>query len=109
MGSMDIKTVFVLALLTAGPIHAEQVMRTEMPCLPGTVAIREFAIRYEETPLWSGGAYIMALSPQSGAVQPINGSVFFTVNQNTGTWSLFFSLDQNTACLLASGTAFLPE
>ena len=109
MGSMDIKTVVVLAMLTAGPVSSEQIMLTEMPCLPGTVAMREFAIRYEETPLWSGGAHIMALSPSAGTMQPTSGPVFFTVNQNTGTWSLFFGLDQNTACLLASGTAFLPE
>lgn len=98
-----------LVALTAGPLLAEQIMLTEIPCLPGTVAMREFAIRYNETPLWSGGAYIMALSPSAGTMQPMDGPVFFTVNQTTGTWSLFFGLDQNTICLLASGTAFLPE
>ena len=106
---MIARSITAVFCLTAGPVVAEQIMLTEMPCLPGTVAMREFAIRYREEPLWGGGAYIMALSPSAGTMQPMDGPVFFTVNQTTGTWSLFFGLDADTVCLLASGTGFAPE
>jgi hypothetical protein len=103
------RSITAVFCLTAGPVLAEQILLTEMPCLPGAMAVGEFAIRYREEPLWGGGAYVMALDPSKESMQPTGGPVFFTVNQNTGTWSLFFGLDADTVCLLASGTGFTPE
>ena len=105
------KQFFLTAILalTAGPIPAETFLYTESPCLPSTDALKKFAVTYEEEPLFSGTGFAMVLTPYSEESIPVTGPVFFTVNQTTGTWTLFFAPDPETLCLLSSGTAFEPE
>ena len=101
---------FLLFLsLTAGPAIAETYMFTESPCLPGAEAVKQFSSIYQEDPLFSGIGFAMVLTPYSKDSIPVNGPVFFTVNQTTSTWSLFFAPDLDTLCLIASGTGFEPQ
>lgn len=106
---MDLKFLYSVLLLTAGPIHAQTSLFTESPCLPISVAFGEFAIPYGEEPLFSGNGFTMVLTPYSEESIPAVGPVFFTVNQTTGTWSMFWSPDPETLCLLSSGNSFEPE
>lgn len=43
---------------------------------------------------------------QSG--QPYNGGMLFSVNQDTGTWSLISLWPDGTACMVGSGENFSP-
>lgn len=103
------KTLTLAVALTAGPALAETYMFTESICLPGAEALKQFAAGYQEEPLFSGMGFTMALTPYSKDSIPIPGPVFFTVNQNTNTWSLFFAPDPDTLCLLIAGSGFQPE
>lgn len=104
------KFIFAATLgLTAGPALAETYMFTENLCLPGSEALTQFSATYQEEPLFSGIGFTMVLTPYSKDSIPITGPVFFTVNQETSTWSLFFAPDSETLCLLVSGTGFQPE
>lgn len=106
--SLFVKSLLLaLALLTAGPSHSQTSIFTESICLPTLNAMREFAIAYDELPLFSGLGLSMIVSQNTS--NPVYVPVFFTVNQETGTWSLFLGVTPDTACLWASGTNFTIE
>lgn len=99
----------VICGLTAGPTLAQTSLFTESPCLPVDSAFNQFAIPYEEKPLFAGTGFTMVLTPYAKEGIPAAGPVFFTVNQTTGTWSMFWSPDPETLCLISSGNGFEPE
>jgi len=105
---MVLKTIAIVGI-TAGPTLAQTSLFTESPCLPIAGAFNEFAIPYQEEPLFSGNGFKMVLTPYADEGIPAAGPVFFTVNQTTGTWSMFWSPDPETLCLISNGNGFEPE
>ena len=106
---MVLKTAAVLVIATAGPAHSKQTVFTEIICLPIEQAMIQLAGQYGEQPLFSAEVHLFASPTQTRPTVPTSGPVLFTVNQTTGSWSLFYAVSQDTACLLASGRGFVPE
>jgi hypothetical protein len=98
-----------LAALTAGPAYSQVLLTTESLCLDSPAALLEFAIQYDEEPLFSGLGSVQLVTDLDKPSQQILGGVFFTVNQDTGSWSLFFTPEPGITCLLGNGRDFTPE
>ena len=105
---MVLRTAAV-AILTAGPALADQTVFSEMLCMQTVQALNDLAVKYGETPLFTGTVFLFASGTQSQPTEPTAGPVLFTVNQTTGSWSLFYAIGPETTCLLASGRDFIPE
>lgn len=106
---MVLKNLCTAIVLTAGPASADQTVFNEMLCLPTVQALNDLAAEYGEIPLFTGTVYLFATGNPNQPAQPTAGPVLFTVNQTTGSWSLFYAVSANTSCLLASGRDFIPE
>jgi hypothetical protein len=70
-------------------------------CIPFDLAIAT-AAEYGEQLLFTG------VGAQFYQGIPINGGMFFFVNQETGTWSLVNVYGDGYACLINAGSEFAP-
>jgi hypothetical protein len=60
-------------------------------------------VRYEEKMLFTG-----LILQQHISRQPVEGQMAFTVNQDTGSWTLIHLFPNGVACMVANGTKFEP-
>lgn len=99
---------YVLAFVIGLPVIANaqeeqsQLFYTRQECNTAEQMFLE-SISYGEQPLFVGGGITIAADGT-----PYVGDVVFTVNQDTGTWSLFTRYGDNILCLTAVGIAFEP-
>lgn len=96
--------VYSTILLTSTVSAQEQVppFISAQPCAPmQEVAVQ--TLQYKEETLFKG---MMLQRHASG--QYVNSSMVFTVNQDTGTWSLISLYDNGYACMVANGSQFEP-
>lgn len=95
------KTVAALCLLTT-PTYAQGVVFTAEQFCSSHAIIQNEVASYNEEVLFSGQIF------QNHIAGPIWSNFIFSVNQNTGSWSLVNILDEDTACFVASGKNFQP-
>jgi hypothetical protein len=92
-------------ILLASTVSAQEEVQpfvSAQPCAP----MQELAIqarKYQEETLFKGMLVQQHISGQS-----VWSSMVFTVNQDTGTWSLISLYDNGYACLVANGSQFEP-
>lgn len=72
-------------------------------CVPLEIAFTT-SFRYGETVLFTGNGTQMAT--QTGEFY--EGGMFFLVNQQTGTWSMIYTYEDGTSCLVGNGKGFSP-
>lgn len=98
---------FILAfLLTTGAAVAQEApfaVATAQAC-GSPQSIFQESMEYSETPLWVGQTLVF-----NADQNPYWGTTLFTVNQDTGFWSLFTFYGENLVCITASGTGFEPS
>lgn len=71
-------------------------------CGPSMIMFWE-AMDLGEQPLFQGRTVVFTINDV-----PVVGEMLFTVNQDTGYWSLFAVFEDDTVCLLSFGNAFTP-
>lgn len=62
------------------------------------------SVRYEEKGLFTGRASFLLATDEE-----VTGNLFFTVNQDTGTWTLFFQPHPEFICMVTFGEEFEPQ
>lgn len=96
----------VLAIVIGLPsvANAQEIkyFNTMQECGPADVMFNE-ALAYDETPLFSGFNSTYGVDGTA-----YYGQMLFTVNQDSGTWSLFSVYDDGTVCLVNFGAEFEP-
>lgn len=75
---------------------------TKQQCGPSMIMFWE-AMDLGEQPLFQGRTVIFTINDV-----PVVGEMLFTVNQDTGYWSLFAVFEDDTVCLVSFGNAFAP-
>lgn len=100
-----LRPIVYSTILLASTVSAQEEVPpfiSSQPCAP----IQEFVFQtqqYEEETLFKGMTLQRHISGQS-----VWSSMVFTVNQDTGTWSLISLYDNGYACLVANGSKFEP-
>lgn len=75
---------------------------TREECGPSNTMFAE-AMDYGETPLFTGANAIFGTDGT-----PYYGTMMFTVNQDTGSWSMFTQYPDGTVCMVTFGGSFEP-
>lgn len=88
-----------LELPTSNPVVALQ-----SPCGIGPVIMQDVAKKNGEEVLFVGNGVTF----QAGSGKVIRGGMMFTVNQDTGTWTMFQLYGDGVACMLFNGGDFSP-
>lgn len=93
------------ALLVASTANAQErkLFYTRQECAPVAQMVRDTAIQYGETALFTGENTTLGTQGQ-----PFRGGAMFFVNQDTGTWTLLTLYQDGVACVSAAGTDFEP-
>jgi hypothetical protein len=97
-----------LALLLAGYTSTafaqdRQLFYTREECAPVALMVRDTAIQYGETALFTGENTTISTDGQL-----FRGGAMFFVNQDTGTWTLLTLYQDGVACVSAAGIDFEP-
>ena len=97
--------VFLCSLFFTMPAKAEQrQMFVRMFCDSNWEEVFKTTKKYEEEILFSGKSLVTELKTNL----PFSGSMFFSVNQEKGTWSMITIYVDGTACMTTTGTNFQP-
>lgn len=93
---------FVVGLASSAGAQNLQYFYTRQDCGPSQFMFNP-SIDYDETPLFVGSSATISVDGV-----PYVGTMMFTVNQDSGTWSMFAIFDDGTVCLTAFGEDFEP-
>lgn len=93
-----------LALMLPSWANAQEVKRFYTVTQCGTPMDQfETSISFGEEILFEGSSVVFGIEGV-----PFIGGMLFTVNQNTGTWTLFSVYGDGTVCTVAFGEDFAP-
>lgn len=93
----------VYASLASAQESQDKLLMTQAPCAPFP-EMAQLAEQHGEEPLFMGEG----LTFQAGTGQSWRGGMVFTVNQNTGTWTMFQVFGDGMTCMLMNGGKFKP-
>jgi hypothetical protein len=94
-----------LICVAASTVSAQdrRLFYTRQECAPVAQMVRDTAMQYGETALFTGENTTLGTEGQ-----PFRGGAMFFVNQDTGTWTLLTLYQDGVACVSAAGIDFEP-
>lgn len=95
-------TVAAMLLPTLVTAQEIQTFLTSQDCSDSLTMLSP-SFNLGESPLFTGENVIFGVNGT-----PYVGTMMFTVNQNTGTWTMFTLYEDNTVCTVAFGQYFEP-
>lgn len=99
--SLTIAAIIFPTLALAQPSVTLTFSTTQECGVPEVIFQESF--EYGEQPLWGGETLVFGSDQQA-----YWGTAFFTVNQETGFWTLYTFYGDDLVCVTASGVGFVP-
>lgn len=97
-----LRLITAIAMVLPAVANAQEIFYTRQECGPSNTMFAE-SIYYEEQPLFSGMNVTYGYDGE-----PYYGNMMFTVNQETGSWSMFTLYPDGTVCMVNFGGLFEP-
>ena len=92
----------ILPFIATSALAQDRSFDARMPC--NTVQfVAEQSVKYKEETLFNG-----KMLQQHASGQMVPSEFAFTVNQDTGTWTIISLFPNGIACMVANGTDFEP-
>lgn len=92
----------ILPFIATSALAQDRPFDARMPC--NTVEfVAEQSVKYKEETLFNG-----KMLQQHASGQMVPSEFVFTVNQDTGTWTMVSLFPNGIACMVANGTDFEP-
>ena len=98
------KLLLTSALLVSNTAFGQEfpTFHSVQPCADYKT-LKQQTDKYDETILFKGNSILKHISGQL-----VNAEFVFTVNQDTGTWTMVALYPNRVACMVTNGTRFTP-